>query len=151
MNREIGERRRREREIKMPRELMTVDTTEIEKNVTVLVETSTPKALRKGLRKAARQLLNYAKDEAPAVPVDTGRLKKSGFVSVRKDERGELVGYAGFRAPHAHLVHEGIAGHGTSGRGGRKFLESKLHAHSRDLMGVIVDTLKDEMAQQGKR
>ena len=84
------------------------------------IPTVAKRSLKRVALKAAAQIMADALTVPPSVPVDTGRLKDSGFVEDESTSRQIRILY-GFSAPYASQVH--WSRHAGDGPGeGPKFL-----------------------------
>lgn len=97
------------------------------------IETVTPQALKYGLQPIF--------DESQRlVPVDTGKLKRSGFLEVRRTARGgqAAMGYGRYGRPtYAAFVHERLDIR-HAGATQAKFLEQAVHTHIDDFRRRVV-------------
>ncbi len=101
------------------------------------IENVTPEAIRFGLQPAFDKSQVY-------VPVDTGDLKRSGFIETRKTAGGTAaaIGYGRFGRPtYAGIVHERLDFvHAPPTRA--KFLEAAINEHIGDFQRRVVLFLK---------
>lgn len=81
----------------------------------------TPKEFRKALLVVGAKKLAAAQDR---VPVDTGKLKGTGRMSVRAGKQQVMlaIGFGGPEAPYAGIVHEDLSKRHKNGQA--KYLES---------------------------
>ncbi len=97
------------------------------KKVIAHIENVTAESIRFGLQPIFDKSQEY-------VPIDTGKLKRSGFIEVRKTARGAqaAIGYGRFGRPnYAALVHERLDfRHKSPTRA--KFLEAAVNEHIGD-------------------
>lgn len=85
------------------------------------------KATAFGMAYALEPILEHSQK---IVPVDTGKLKRSGFIEVRETVSGPkaVIGYAKYGSPHyAAMVHEMLSMRHKPGKSA-KFLEIAVHA-----------------------
>jgi hypothetical protein len=101
------------------------------------VEDVTPEALEYALQPIYDKSQEY-------VPVDTGDLKRSGYLETRQTSRGveAEVGYGrGGRPSYAPIVHENMAFyHNPPTRS--KFLETAINEHQQDILPRLIDFLR---------
>ena len=114
------------------------------KSIVDRVENLTPAALKHGLKPIfdTSQVL---------VPVDKGRLKRSGFIETRRGVRGvsASVGYAKSGRPHyAVLVHERLEFQHAAGTQA-KFLEEAVNRHVDEIGPRIATYLKRNVGISG--
>ncbi|PHR87488.1 MAG: hypothetical protein COA78_37075 [Blastopirellula sp.] len=97
------------------------------------VEGATPEALKFGLQPIFDKSQKY-------VPVDKGRLKRSGFLNTSKTSRGARanIGYdAGGRLGYASIVHERTDVRHTAPTSA-KFLEKAVNEHLQDIQPRMI-------------
>lgn len=98
-----------------------------------------PKAAAKGLHRGALIVMNRSKR---IVPVDTGRLRASGFIeSPKYGTRGVSV-RLGYGTKYAVFVHEG-----TKYMDGRKFLSRAIQERQRAVVEQIVKAVEKEIGK----
>lgn len=96
------------------------------------------KALRRGMVKAGDFLL---KESKKIVPVDTGKLRRSGFNRLTEDKRKTVVFQVGYSRRYAVYVHERLDLSHKPGKSA-KFLEKPARQHRKTLIKIIEDEVK---------
>ena len=109
---------------------LKIDTSDITKGIERILRDNRVNA-NKALGLVGKEMIDDAVNQDPKVPVDTGRLKSSGFSKV---ENNELV--VGFDTPYAGKVHE-------LSKSGKKYLSSKVERNRAEYKKVLERELSD--------
>jgi hypothetical protein len=91
------------------------------------------KALARGMQKAGDFLL---KESKMIVPVDTGKLRRSGFNRLTEDKRKSVVFQVGYSRRYAVYVHERLDLAHKSPTSA-KFLEKPARKHRKTLIKIV--------------
>ena len=96
------------------------------------------KAFRVGIGKAGYFLLQKSQE---IVPVDTGKLYRSGFNRLARDTRNTLTYQVGYSKKYAVYVHERLDLRHAPGKSA-KFLEKPARRYRKTLIKIIEDEVK---------
>ena len=104
-----------------------------------------PRTIRGGLR----PMLTTAKQNAP---VDTGLLKKSIRISIRRHKEG-ITGKVSIarKAPHAHLAHDGFTDRAGNFHAGQPFLDISFAQHKTNSLNDTNKKLGDEIEKEWRK
>jgi len=108
-----------------------------------LVEIVYPKLGKKGLFKAANEMLRDADNEAPQTPKKEGHLRGARQV----EELPGMAVDAGYNSEYAAYQHEAEPGFNYTRKGtilqpGPKFLETPMVQHKDKYIEIVVETIK---------
>jgi hypothetical protein len=74
---------------------------------------------------------------SPLIPVDTGNLRQSWFVTTLEGNKNKPVLIMGFSANYATSVHENVGAHFRRPGAGAKFFESAIKNNEKEIIAVI--------------
>jgi len=94
-----------------------------------------------GLQLAAAKIRYDMDKTPPLIPVHTGNLKSSWFVSSYKTLKGPGI-VMGFSANYAAWVHEMVGAHFRKEGAGAKFFEAALKRNEKAILEIIKDNAK---------
>jgi len=129
-----------------------IDFTDFDKTFFKLVEKSIPGSARKGLAKAAFEMLEDADNEAPQTPFDKSFLRGSRKIEEPKITKDEISIKAGYTSKYAAYQHEGERKDGTHkvrkyttarvSQPGPKFLQKKMVRHKKKYIGLVAEAIE---------